>query len=101
MRDEKITTSVVLCSKGERFDWLCTRFEDLTPRHFELLADLGVEVVIFGSGNRIRFPQPQWLKPLMARQTGLETMDVQAACRTYNILASEGRHVALALLMES
>jgi uncharacterized protein len=29
----------------------------------------------------------------------METMDTQAACRTYNILAAEGRHVAVALLM--
>lgn len=100
VRDERISTSVVICSKGERFDWHCTRFEDLTPQHFEQLAALGVEVVIFGSGDRIRFPQAQWLKPLMTRQIGIETMDVQAACRTYNILAGEGRHVAVALLME-
>jgi uncharacterized protein len=30
----------------------------------------------------------------------METMDTQAACRTYNILAGEGRCVAVALLMQ-
>ena len=79
---------------------LGNRFEDLTPAHFEQLATLGAELVIFGSGSRIRFPHPSWLQHLMARRTGLETMDTPAACRTYNILAGEGRHVLAALLLE-
>jgi len=66
----------------------------------ERVDSLGAELVIFGSGARIRFPKPAWLQPLMARRTGIETMDTPAACRTYNILASEGRHVVAALLIE-
>ena len=98
---EKITTSIVLGSRGERFDWACDQFDDLSELHFAQLAALGTELIIFGSGNRIRFPRPAWLAPLVQRQIGIEAMDVQAACRTYNILAGEGRHVAVALLMES
>lgn len=97
---EKITTSVVIGSRGERFNWACDRFEDLTAEHFSQLAALGTELIIFGSGNRIRFPQGTWIKPLIEKQTGIETMDTQAACRTYNILAGEGRIVAVALLLE-
>lgn len=97
---EKITYGVVLGSKGQRIDWQCSRFEDLTAGHFAQLADLGAELVIFGSGTRIRFPQAAWLQALMAKRIGLETMDTGAACRTYNILAGEGRHVIVALLLE-
>ena len=97
---EKINRSVIIGSRGERVDWPCNRFEDLTPAHFEQLATLGAELVIFGSGSRIHFPHPSWLQHLMARRTGLETMDTPAACRTYNILAGEGRHVLAALLLE-
>ena len=97
---EKIEHSVILGSRGERMDWHCKSFEDLTPEHFEQLAELKPELVIFGSGERIRFPQPVWLKPLIAQRLGLETMDTRAACRTYNILAQEGRHVVVALLLE-
>ncbi|CAN5587236.1 Mth938-like domain-containing protein [soil metagenome] len=97
---DKITASVIIGSRGERIDWACSRFEDLTPAHFEQLATLGAELVIFGSGSRIRFPHASWLQHLMARRTGLETMDTPAACRTYNILAGEGRHVLAALLLE-
>lgn len=99
--NEKITTSVVIGSRGERFDWACERFEDLTPAHFAQLADMGVELVIFGSGERLRFPSTTWIKSLIDHQTGLETMDTPAACRTYNILAGEGRKVAAALLIET
>ena len=97
---EKITRSVIVSSKGELIDWPSARFEDLGPEHFAQLAGLDAEVVIFGSGSRLRFPRPAWLKPLMARRIGLETMDTAAACRTYNILAQEGRSVAAALLLE-
>ena len=96
---EKITTSVIIGSRGERIEWAGS-FEDLGTEHFETLAALGVEVVIFGSGKRIRFPKPQWLAPLAERRIGLETMDTAAACRTYNILAQEGRVVVAALLLE-
>lgn len=96
---EKITTSVIIGSRGQRLDWSCASFEALTAEHFSQLAALGTELVIFGSGERIRFPQAAWLRPLMEKRIGLETMDTQAACRTYNILASEGRDVLLALLL--
>ncbi|MGD9774160.1 Mth938-like domain-containing protein [Diaphorobacter sp.] len=98
---DKVYESIIIGSQGQRIAWQCSRFEDLTAAHFAQLAELDAEVVIFGSGLRNRFPPPAWLQPLMARRTGLETMDTQAACRTYNILAVEGRNVVAALLLES
>ena len=97
---EKITHNVVLGSHGERLEWAGS-FEQLGPEHFDMLAQLQVEVVIFGSGDRIRFPKPAWLQSLAARRIGVETMDTPAACRTYNILAQEGREVAVALLLDT
>ena len=101
INNERVESSVVVGSRGERFEWNCARFEDIGPEHFAQLASMGAELIIFGSGARIRFPQAAWLQPLMAQRTGVETMDTPAACRTYNILASEGRHVVAALLVES
>jgi uncharacterized protein len=98
---ERITASVVIGSRGERFNWACNSFEELTAEHFAQLAAMDTELIIFGSGTRIRFPQAAWIKPLIEKQTGIETMDTQAACRTYNILADEGRNVAVALLLET
>lgn len=97
--NEKITRSVVLSSRGERFDWQCDAFDALTYDHFEQLARLRTELVIFGSGARLRFANPVLTRALIEQQIGLETMDTAAACRTYNVLANEGRIVACALLM--
>lgn len=97
---ERVLRSVVIDSRGNRFDWDCTDFDSLGAQHFARLATLDVELVVFGSGSRLRFPRPAWLAPLVERQIGVETMDTQAACRTYNILAGEGRQVAAALLIE-
>ena len=98
---EKVTRSVVITSLGEQFDWGCAHFSELSPAHFARLADLSVELVIFGSGDQLRFIQPVWASPLMQRGVGLETMDTFAACRTFNILAGEGRKVAAALVIEA
>jgi uncharacterized protein len=100
IKNEKIHTSLVIGSRGERFEWNCDKFEDLDEEHFKQLANMNTELVIFGSGGHLRFPKSGWLKPLIEKQIGLESMDTQAACRTYNILAGEGRHVALALIIE-
>ena len=98
---DRITESVILGSSGLRRHWNCASFDQLTPAHFAELAELDAEVIIFGSGSRNRFPPAAWLQPLMVRRLGLETMDTAAACRTYNILAGEGRNVAVALILET
>ena len=98
---ERITHSVVVGSQGERFDWQCPDFASLTEQHFTQLAATSPELINFGSGQRLRFPPPGWLAQLMLRRIGVETMDTQAACRTYNILAGEGRRVIAALLLDA
>ena len=97
---EKIERSIVIGSRGEKFDWNCARFEELTEEHFAMLATTQPELVIFGSGARLRFAPPAFMRALMQRRIGIETMDTLAACRTYNILAGEGRQVIAALLIE-
>ena len=100
IQGEKISHSVLISSDGLRENWLCNSFAELTPAHFAQLEQLEVELIIFGSGQQLRFVPPAWMAGLMQRHIGLETMDTQAACRTYNILAGEGRKVAAALLVE-
>ena len=98
---ERIEHSLVVGARGERFDWNCARFEDLSVTHFEQLAALKPELLIFGSGARLRFAPPALQRALMQARIGFETMDTLAACRTYNILAGEGRQVLAALLIEA
>ncbi len=99
---EKFTHSLIVSSlKGAVPEkWAVSQFGELKTEDFSTLANSGAELILFGSGQRLRFPQPSWLAPLIARGIGLETMDTAAACRTYNILASEGRKVVVVLLLE-
>lgn len=92
--------SIILGPEGPVLEWSCNRFEDLKSEDFALIASQKPAVVIFGSGQKIRFPQPELLKPLIQARIGIEMMDLQAACRTYNILMAEGRNVIAALLIE-
>jgi uncharacterized protein len=92
--------SNVIVTASEVRDWHAADFEHLTAEDFGELAQLGVEIVLLGTGARQRFPQPRLTAPLGAARVGLEVMDSKAACRTYNILVAEERRVALALLFE-
>jgi uncharacterized protein len=90
--------SVVVPWVGNVLPWAAPSFEALSADHFEQIARLQPEVVLFGSGLRLRFPPAAWLRPLIERRIGIESMDTAAACRTYNVLASEQRSVVAALL---
>ncbi len=93
--------SVIVPWTGAVGPWKADRFDALTASHFEMLAALKPELVIFGSGPRIRFVKPALLKALISRRIGVETMDTAAACRTYNVLLAEDRSVVAALLFET
>ena len=71
----------------------------LAPQDFAFIAELKPEIVILGTGSRQRFPGPELGRALAACGAGVEIMDTRAPCRTYNILASEGRKVAAAVLI--
>lgn len=76
-------------------------FEQLMPEHFDTLAMRAPEIILLGSGASLRFPSPALYAGLIKAHIGVEVMDTPAACRTYNILAAEGRRVAAALILES
>ena len=79
-------------------DWTDATFDSLTQADFDFLAELKMEIMILGTGAKQRFPHPQLLQGLMRAGVGLEVMNTQAACRTYNILVAEDRSVGCALL---
>jgi len=78
--------------------WEAASFDALAPGDFEALAAMGLEVVLLGTGPRLRFPHPSVTQALTNARIGLEVMDLKAACRTYNVLVAEHRKVAAALL---
>jgi uncharacterized protein len=96
----RLDTSVIVLPDRIVEDWGATAFDALAAAHMATLAGLECEVVLLGTGRLLRFPRPELLRPLVQAGVGIEVMDVQAACRTYNILASESRKVAAALLFD-
>ena len=93
--------SILLLPETPVIPWPVSSFDDLSAEHFAMLVDYAPEVVVFGSGERLRFPHPRLIAALTAKRIGVETMDFKAASRTYNILMAEGRKVAAALLIEA
>ncbi len=92
--------SVLVCGRQIEANWAPNGFDGLNTAQFDRLSDMGAEIVLFGSGDRQRFPRPELLKGLIAQGIGLEVMDTKAACRTYNILVAEGRHVACGVIID-
>jgi uncharacterized protein len=97
---ERHESSIIVLPDAPVIAWPVNSFDALTPELFEMLLPNAPEVVLFGSGARLRFAHPRLTAALTAKRIGVEAMDFKAACRTYNILMAEGRRVAAALLIE-
>ena len=78
--------------------WDVAGFDALKEADFQVFLELKLEILLLGTGPKQRFPHPRLTRALAQRRIGLEVMDLQAACRTYNILLAEERIVAAALL---
>ncbi len=79
--------------------WAVSDFDDLQAADFAAIAALTPDLLILGTGQKQRFAAPRLLAGLLGQRIGVECMDNQAACRTYNILMTEGRKVALAIIL--
>ena len=91
--------AIVLMPEEPVAHWPVDRFESLQADHFESLLPYKPELVLLGTGARQRFPHPRLTRALTDARVGVEVMDTRAACRTYNILMTEGRRVMAALLL--
>ena len=99
LHEDVYTTSLIVTPEQIISDWPPQVFSDLDQSHFDIIAELGPEIVILGTGRHLRFPASAVTRPLITANIGLEVMDTGAACRTFNILLSEERRVVVALLM--
>ncbi len=81
-------------------EWPVDGFEALAAADFGFIAELKPEIVILGTGARQRFPGPELRRALAASGAGVEVMDTPAACRTYTLLASAGRKVVAAIVLD-
>ena len=98
INEEIIESAVILSANGYRL-WEAQSVDTLTEALLIVALEENPDILLLGTGERQQFPAPQLMKPVAESGTGLEVMDTAAACRTYNVLISEDRHVVAALLL--
>lgn len=95
------TSACVFAPQQSPQAWDVAHIGALQSSHIDaLLHDPLPEVVLIGTGKQQHLLAPALMRQLIARRIGWEVMDTAAACRTYNILAGEGRQVLAALIIE-
>lgn len=99
VNDEVFTRSLIVTPDRLYRDWPPRNLDELAPEHLQVVLGYQPEIILLGTGERLRFPEPRVTAEMAERSIGLEVMDTGAACRTYNILMAEGRNVAAALLI--
>jgi uncharacterized protein len=97
---EKHSKNLIVLPESIIFEWSTATPASLAGNDMAKLLELGSEIILLGTGRRQRFPPGALMRPFAPAGIGLEIMDLRAACRTYNILAAEGRKVAAALLFD-
>ncbi len=96
---QRFASNLIVMADKLILDWPATDFTSLTESHFAQIIDLEPEVVLLGTGEKHQFLHPKMIQNLTANGIPLECMTTAAACRTYNILMSEGRNVAAMLIL--
>lgn len=96
---QRHTKSIIVMPQQLVVDWNVADFSHLTEVDIAIIAELKAEVVLLGTGAKHQFLHPQIYQALTVKGIPLECMTTAAACRTYNILMSEGRNVLAALIL--
>jgi uncharacterized protein len=92
-------TAILVMPEGELSVWPHAQVDAIDSASLDAVAARKPEIVLLGTGPVQRFPHPRLAASLARYRIGLDVMDTRAACRTYNILMSEGRKVAAVLLL--
>jgi len=93
----QIMRPCVVTVRSLLLEWTATSIPELTEAQLEPLLATNASIVILGAGQTQEFPNAAVRKFCRVKGIALESMNLGAACRTYNILASEERAVVAAL----
>jgi uncharacterized protein len=95
--EQRITRPCIVTPQQLLLDWSVTSIPELSESQLEPLLALRTDIVLLGAGEIQQWPRAQIRAALRTRGIALECMSLGAACRTYNILASEARSVLAGL----
>ncbi|MGS0603197.1 Mth938-like domain-containing protein [Xanthomonas oryzae pv. oryzicola] len=99
VNDQILQQSFILMPDELVERWPVQSLEQLRVSHMDAVLALNPAVILLGTGALQLFPKADVLAACLTRGIGLEAMTNAAAARTYNVLASEGRRVALAMVL--
>jgi len=97
--DRTLTTSFLMAPDRIVEGWPVVDAAGFDLAAVDAVLALQPEVVLLGTGETQQFPPREAMAALLSRGIGIEVMGNAAACRTYNLLASEGRRVVAAILL--
>lgn len=100
INQQRYLTNMIVMPDQILLDWSEITLQTLNTEHFDVLCQIKPEVVLLGTGVKHQFIHPKLYQALTELNIPLECMTTAAACRTYNILMSEGRNIAAALFLE-
>lgn len=98
--EHSIRSSCIVMADTLITHWPPATLDELQVNHLEPLFELRPELVLLGTGARQRFATTEIRAAFTAQRIGLESMDLGAACRTFNILVQEDRRVAAAFFLK-
>lgn len=99
VNNSEFKRSLIIMPDSLHVDWEPQTLNELDNAHLEFISELRPEIVIFGTGPQQQFPNVQMQAFFLRQSIGIEFMSTAAACRTYNILMSEGRNVVCVLFL--
>jgi uncharacterized protein len=101
INDGAYNVSLVVAPQTLVTEWGPRAVDELTNHHMGRIRELDPEVVLLGTGAVQQFPGRELMRDFLQAGVGMEVMDTASACRTYNLLMSEGRRVAAALIIDA
>lgn len=99
INDTVHTEAVIVTPDNIIANWSPADTSALCIADFQDAIGFSPELIVFGSGTTQKFPPTAVTIEILQRGIGFEVMDTAAACRTFNVLAGDGRTVAAALLL--
>ncbi len=89
----------IIVSANDIEIWPVKKVNDLTPELIKQIIQFCPSIVLIGTGETTKFPDPALFEPFIIDSIGVEVMSTKAACRTFEALTSEGRNAVAALII--
>ena len=96
--DEIYTGPILVSARSILTSWPPQTMDEFQETHLQVIYELQPEVVLLGTGARHVILPPRLMVAFSQQDIGIEAMSTEAACRTFNVLVSEGRNVVAALM---